>query len=112
MSPRKLTCCCGAPPCTCPAAAGQPSAAPLLHSFDLSTLDGYLAYWAQLQYAVALHKAQEDRRKTAASLPLLRCFPVDRMQKEVRGRQLQALGRPAAGVALPARAESLAARAL
>ena len=48
----------------------------LTRSFDLSTHEGFLMYWARLQYAVVGSNRQGAR--LALADPLRQCFPFDR----------------------------------
>ena len=48
----------------------------LTHSFDLATHEGFLLYWARLQYAV-VGSNRQGARLTLAD-PLRQCFPFDR----------------------------------
>ncbi len=56
----------------------------LTHSFDLSAHEGFLMYWARLQYAVVGSNRQGARLPLAD--PLRQCFPFDRAT-EVSGCQ-------------------------
>lgn len=68
----------------------------MTRTFDLSSQEGYLSYWALLQYTVTAHS--QDRPGGGKFLlpdehTLRRCFPVDRVNEVGRGRGRGGAGR-------------------